>query len=349
VASPDNPTQRYLYRARLDGSQLQRVTPEDRPGIHRYEISPGGSWAIHRWSRFDTPPQVRLVRLPEHQAVRELVDNRELAERFESLGLPPVEFFRVEIGEGVCLDGFCLKPSDFDPQKKYPLLIYVYGEPAGQTVLDRWGGKTHLWHRMLAERGYVVMSFDNRGTPAPRGRDWRKVVYRQVGILAPAEQAAALRQVLAQRPYLDPQRVGIWGWSGGGSMALNAIFKYPKLYHTAMAVAPVADQRYYDTIYQERYMGLPDDNADGYQQGSAIAFAKQLEGNLLLVHGTADDNVHYQITELLIDELIRHNKRFTMMAYPNRGHAIHEGKNTTLHLRELLTAYLTQHLPPGAR
>ena len=349
IASPDNPTQRYLYRARSDGNQSQRVTPEDQPGVHRYEISPDGSWAIHSWSSFDKPPQFELVRLPEHQTVRVLVDNRQLAERLKKLGLSPAEFFRIDIGDGVELDGFCLKPSDFDPQKKYPVLIYVYGEPAGQTVLDRWGGKSHLWHRMLAERGYVVMSFDNRGTPAPRGRDWRKVVYRQVGILASTEQAAALERVLAQRPYLDSQRVGIWGWSGGGSMSLNAIFKYPKLYHTAMAVAPVANQRLYDTIYQERYMGLPDDNVDGYLQGSSINFVKQLEGNLLLVHGTADDNVHYQITEMLIDELIRHNKRFTMMAYPNRSHAIREGRNTTLHLRELLTGYLTDHLPPGPR
>jgi dipeptidyl-peptidase 4 len=349
VASPDNPTQRYLYRTRANGSQDQRVTPDDQPGVHRYDISPDGRWAIHSWSSFDKPPQIELVRLPEHQTVRVLVDNRQLAERLEQLGLSPVEFFRIDIGDGVELDGFCLKPSGIDPQKKYPVFIYVYGEPAGQTVLDRWGGKSHLWHRMLAERGYVVLSFDNRGTPAPRGRDWRKVVYRQVGILASAEQACALERVLAERPYLDSQRVGIWGWSGGGSMALNAIFKYPKLYHTAMSVAPVANQRLYDTIYQERYMGLPDDNVDGYLQGSSINFAKQLEGNLLLVHGTADDNVHYQITEMLIDELIRHNKRFTMMAYPNRSHAIREGRNTTLHLRELLTGYLTDHLPPGPR
>jgi dipeptidyl-peptidase 4 len=347
LASPHNPTQRYLYRARLDGSPAQRITPDAQSGTHQYDISPDGRWAIHRWSSFDTPPRIELVRLPEHETVRVLVDNQKLVERLQALKLAPAEFFRVDIGGGVELDGFCLKPSNLDPQKRYPLLIFVYGEPAGQTVLDRWGGKNQLWHRMLAEQGYVVMSFDNRGTPAPRGRDWRKVVYRQVGILAAVEQAAALEKVLAERPYLDPQRVGIWGWSGGGSMALNAIFKYPRLYHTAMSVAPVPNQRYYDTIYQERYMGLPDDNVDGYMQGSAINFAKQLEGNLLVVHGTADDNVHYQITEMLIDELIRNNKRFTMMAYPNRSHAIREGANTTRHLRELLTGYLTSHLPPG--
>jgi dipeptidyl-peptidase-4 len=244
------------------------------------------------------------------------------------------------------LDAWCIKPAGFKPNKKYPLLVYVYGEPAGQTVLDRWGGKSFLWHLMLAQRGYVVMSFDNRGTPAPRGRAWRKVVYRQVGILAPVEQAAAVKKVLAERSYIDPKRIGVWGWSGGGSMSLNAIFKYPDLYKTAMSVAPVSNQRYYDTIYQERYMGLPKDNVDGFIKGSPINYADQLKGNLLIVHGTRDDNVHYQSTEALVNELIKHNKQFTMMAYPNRSHSIREGANTTRHLRELLTRYLMGNLPP---
>jgi len=190
------------------------------------------------------------------------------------------------------------------------------------------------------------MSFENRGTPAPRGRAWRKIVYRQVGILAPADQAAAVKKVLDERSYIDPERIGIWGWSGGGSMSLNAIFKYPDLYKTAMAVAPVSNQRYYDTIYQERYMGLPEDNVDGFLKGSPINYAHQLKGNLLVVHGTRDDNVHYQATEALINELIRHNKPFAMMAYPNRSHSIREGANTTRHLRELLTRYLMDNLPP---
>jgi dipeptidyl-peptidase-4 len=202
---------------------------------------------------------------------------------------------------------------------------------------------------MLAQDGYVVMSFDNRGTPAPRGRAWRKAVHRRIGILAPKEQAAAVQEVLRTRPYLDAHRVGVWGWSGGGSMTLNAILKYPDLYTTAIAVAPVANQRYYDTIYQERYMGLPGDNVDGFAQGSPINFAHQLKGNLLLIHGTGDDNCHYQGTEALINELIRHDKPFTMMAYPNRSHSIHEGHNTTLHLRRLMTRYLKENLPPGPR
>ena len=227
------------------------------------------------------------------------------------------------------------------------MFIHVYGEPAGQTVLDRWGGNNRLWHQMLAEQGYVVVSLDNRGTPAPRGREWRKCIYGQVGILASADQAAALRALLKKWPFLDPERVGIWGWSGGGQMTLNAMFRYPELYKTGIAIAFVSHQKYYDTIYQERFMGLPRDNPEGYEQGSPLTFAKNLEGNLFIAHGTADDNVHYQAFEALVNELIAHNKPFTMMSYPNRAHGISEGPNTTLHLYSAMTRFLLKNLSPG--
>jgi dipeptidyl-peptidase-4 len=348
LASPDNPTQRYLCRAPLDGDgKLERVTPSNQVGTHSYDISPDAKWAFHTYSSFSVPPVTELISLPDHKTVRVLADNSELRETLDELETGATEFFRVDIGDGVELDGWCIKPPDFDSCKRYPVLLYVYGEPAGQTVLDRWGGKRYLWHQMLAQRGYLVMSVDNRGTPAPRGRQWRKCIYRQVGILASADQAAAVRKIIETRPYVDPNRIGVWGWSGGGSMSLNAIFRYPDLYRTAMAIAFISDQRYYDTIYQERYMGLPDDNAEGFKNGSPITFAHQLKGNLLLVHGTADDNVHYQSCEALVNKLIEHNKHFTMMAYPNRSHGIHEGKNTRLHLYTLLTRYLQENLPAG--
>ncbi len=349
LASPDNPTQRYLYRIGWDGTKLERITPAAQKGWHAYQISPNGRYAIHSGSAADSPPVVELVDLPQHSTKRVLAENAELRKRFGELQKTPTEFFRVDIGDDVSLDGWCLKPPDFDATKRYPLLVYAYGEPAGQTVVDRWGGRNYLWHLMLTQRGYVVMSFDNRGTPAPRGRTWRKAMYRKLGILGPADQASALEKMLAAHSYLDPQRVGIWGWSGGGSTSLHAIFKYPHLYNTAMAVAPVPNRRFYDTIYEERYMGLPGDNPDAYLQGSALNFAHQLQGNLLLVHGTGDDNCHYQGTESLINELVRLNKPFTMMAYPNRAHSIGEGAGTTRHLRELLTRYLTENLPAGAR
>src|SRR5262249_2219567 len=287
-----------------------------------------------------------LIHLPDHKIVKTFADNAVLKKKLDSLKLGPCEFFRINIDKDTALDGWCIKPAGFTASKQYPVLFYVYGEPAGQTVLDYWADKRLLWHSMLAQQGYIVMSIDNRGTPAPRGRAWRRSVYRQIGILASADQAAAVRALLKARPYMDPARIAVWGWSGGGSMSLNAIFRYPDLYQTAMAVAPVPNQRHYDTIYQERYMGLPADNPHGYRNGSPIHFAHQLKGNLLIVHGTGDDNCHYLGVETLIDELITHNKQFTMLAYPNRSHSIDEGRNTRRHLFESLTRYLRTHTPP---
>jgi dipeptidyl-peptidase-4 len=270
-----------------------------------------------------------------------------LAAKVGALERGKAEFVRVGIGDGVELDGWRILPPGFDPSKKYPLLIHVYGEPAGQTVLDRWGGSGYLWHLLLSQKGYIVASFDNRGTPAPRGRAWRKSIYRQVGILASADQAAAVRTVIKDWPGVDPERIGVWGWSGGGTMTLNALLRYPDLYRTGIAVAFVSNQRYYDSIYQERYMGLPKDNEAGYRDGSPITFAKNLKGNLLLIHGTGDDNVHYQNCEALVNEFIRFNRSFSMMAYPNRSHGIYEGENTTLHLYGTMLRYLKENLPAG--
>jgi len=348
TASPDNPTQRYLFSVPLDGSgALTRITPQKASGSHSYQISEDGRWAFHTSSSFGQPPVTELVKLPSHESVRILMENAALRKKVKVLKKKPVEFFKVDIGGGIQLDAWSMKPPDFDPAKKYPVLFYVYGEPAGSTVQDRWGGSGYLWHLMLTQQGYIVMSVDNRGTRAPRGRAWRKSIYRQIGILASQDQAAAVRAILKTRPYVDPKRIGIWGWSGGGSMSLNMIFRCPELYSTAMAIAFVADQHFYDSIYQERYMGLPDDNKKGYKEGSPVTYAHQLKGNLLIVHGTGDDNVHYQNFEVLVNELIKQNKQFTMMSYPNRSHGIYEGKNTTLHLRTLLTSYLKEHMPPG--
>ena len=346
MASPDNPTQRYLYRVPLAGDAAERVTPDDQPGTHRYQVSEDATWAIHTYSAFGQAPTIDMIRLPEHSVARTLETNDKLRENLAALKSCPREFFRVD-ANGVALDGWCIKPPDFDPKQQYPVFFHVYGEPAGQTVLDRWMGNNYLWHTMLAQQGYIVASIDNRGTPAPRGRQWRKSIYRQIGLLASADQAAAVRQLTEQWSFVDPHRIGIWGWSGGGSMTLNAILRYPDLYQTAIAVAFVSNQRFYDTIYQERYMGLPSDNEEGYEKGSVVNFADQLEGNLLLVYGTADDNCHYQNCQVLINKLIEHNKPFTMMAYPNRTHGIYEGKNTRRHLYEMMTRYLHEHLPAG--
>lgn len=349
IASPDNATQRYLYRARLDGGGIERITPPSARGTNDYDLSPDARWAVHRFSGFDSPPVTDLVRLPTHQVVRTLADNAALRAAVDSLHERPVEFFKVSVGDKVSLDGWMLRPRDFDSTKTYPLLMYVYGEPAGQTVLDRWTGASGLWHRLLADQGYIVASVDNRGTPAPRGRAWRKVVYGQIGVLSSREQADAVRALTRSRPYLDSTRVGIWGWSGGGSSTLQAMFRYPEVYAMGMAVAPVPDERLYDTIYQERYMGLPSENGEGYRLASAITHADGLQGHLLLVHGSGDDNVHYQGSERLANRLVSLGKQFDFMVYPNRTHCICEGRGTTLHVYTLLTRYLLEHLPAGPK
>jgi dipeptidyl-peptidase-4 len=299
---------------------------------------------VHTWSSFGTPPTVELITLPDHRRVRVLQENAQLRTRLAALEQGPREFFRVDIGNGVKLDGWMIKPPGFDPSKKYPVLFYVYGEPASQTVTDSWGGGTFMWHLMLSEMGYVVMSVDNRGTPAPRGREWRKAIYGKIGVLNGADQAAAA-QAIAKWPFVDAQRLGVWGWSGGGATTLNVMFRTPDVYKMGMAVAPVTDLRYYDTIYQERYVGLPQENPDAYRLGSPVTFASQLKGDLLVVHGSGDDNVHYQNTEALVNALVKANKPFQMMAYPNRTHCICEGQGTSLHLYSLLTRYLKEHLP----
>lgn len=348
-ASPDNPTQRYLYHVRLDGRGTpERLTP-DAPGTHAYDIAPDGRLAFHTFSRFDRPPATGVVSLPDHRTRRTLADTRALEEKLAGVVEPPVEFFRVGVGDGVELDGWMLKPSQFDATLRYPVVVFVYGEPAGQTVVDRWGGDRMLFHRALAEAGYLVVSVDNRGTPAPRGAAWRKVVYGAVGDLSSREQDAAIRALVARHAFLDGERIGIWGWSGGGSSTLNAMFRFPGTYRVGVSVAPVPDQTLYDTIYQERYMGLPGDNAEGYRLGSPIHFAEGLAGRLLLVHGSGDDNVHYQGTERLVNRLVELGKSFDLMVYPNRTHAIAEGPGTTRDVYRRIGRYFLDHLPPGGR
>jgi dipeptidyl-peptidase-4 len=350
IASPENASQQYLYRSKLDGSGApERVTPEGQPGTHGYDLAPGGGMAFHTWSRFDQPTTTDVVALPAHKSVRALTDASTLAAKVAPLLIPPVEFFKVSIGPGVSLDGWILKPRGFDPKKRYPVIVHVYGEPAGQTVTDRWGGGGMLFHRALAEAGYLVVSFDNRGTPAPKGAAWRTIVYGTVGDLSSKDQAAAVRALAAERPYVDESRVGVWGWSGGGSNTLNAMFRFPDVFRVGVSVAPVPDQRLYDTIYQERYMGLPQDNSEGYRVGSPINFAEGLQGNLLIVHGSGDDNVHYQGTERLINRLIELGKPFDTMVYPNRTHSISEGPGTTPHIYKLIARYFLEHLSPGPR
>jgi dipeptidyl-peptidase 4 len=343
IASPYNYTQRYLYRSRMDGEgKAERITPESMKGQVSYQISGNAEWTIQTFQNTTTPPVMSLVQLPDNKEIRSLEDNHELKEKYEGLHLNPKEFFKVDIGD-VALDAWMIKPKNFDPSKTYPLLFYVYGEPAGSTVQDDWEGGA-LWDQYMAQQGYLVMSIDNRGTKTPRGKAWRNSIYGQIGILASQDQADAAKKIFSMYPFIDTSRVGIWGWSGGGQMTLNAMFRHPDIYKTGLAVSFVSKQRLYDDIYQERYMGLLSDNAKGYHDGSPINFAKNLQGSLMIIAGTGDDNVHYQSFEMLVDELIKDNKLFYMMSYPMRSHGIYERENTSLHLRETMAKYWKDHL-----
>ena len=348
IASPTNYTQRYLYRSRIDCNGVaERISPKGIEGQFSYQMSPNSKWAITTFQNVITPNRISVISIPEHKEITILESNAKLKAKYDSCNLNPKEFFKIDVGD-IVFDGWMIKPIGFNPSEKYPLIFYIYGEPWNSTVQDNWTNRG-IWHQYLAQLGYIVMSVDNQGTNVPRGRDWRKSIYRQVGILAAHDQAKAAKEIFNRFPFVDKNRVGMWGWSGGGQMTLNCMFRYPEIYKTGIAVSFVSDQRLYDTIYQERYMGLPVDNRDGYYDGSPINHASKFEGNLMIIHGTGDDNVHYQSFEMLVDELIKHNKLFSMMSYPMRSHSLSERENTSLHLRRVMEDFWKKTLLPGGK
>lgn len=348
VASPDDFTQRYLYSAKLSGNgDVTRLSPMDESGQHHYAMSPTGKWAVHTFSNAFTPSVIDMVSFPKHQSVRMLEENAVPKKQYAELGLHPKEFIKVKSGN-LTLDAWMIKPVDFDASRKYPVIIEVYGEPGSATVQDVWGNGD-LWNQYMANQGYIVVSIENRGARAPRGREWRKCIYGEVGTFAAEDQCRGILDMAKQYPFIDTSRIGITGWSGGGSQTLNSMFRYPEVFHTGIAIAFVADQRLYDTIYQERYMNTPQNNPDGYRKGSPISYTEGLKGNLLLIHGTGDDNVHYQNCEMLVNELVKHGKMFSQISYPMRSHGIYEGEGTTLHLRHSMAKYWLEHLPAGGK
>lgn len=347
-ASPDNATQKYLYRVPLDGGgTLERITPMGQPGTHNYEISPNAKWAFHTYSTLNTPPVVELVKLPDHKVVRVLEQNAELRKRFEKLAPRPTEFVQIDIGDGVVMDASLTKPRDFDESKKYPLFVYVYGEPYLQTVVDEWGARQIDFLRVVADAGYITVSIDNRGTAAPKGAAWRRSIFGSLGPLSTEEQAAGIQKLAEMKPYVDLDRVGIWGWSGGGSNTLNAMFRKPDVYHVGIAVVPKPQPWLYNAWFQEIYMRTREVNPDGYKRSAPINFAEGLKGKLLIITGSGETNTHIQIIEGLVDRLIELGKAFDYMVYPNRDHGLREGPGSVVHVRMLILRYLVENLPPG--
>ncbi|WP_113652706.1 S9 family peptidase [Pedobacter namyangjuensis] len=350
MASPTNATQKYLYKTKLDGKgKLEMVTPSVLPGTHSYSISPNGLFARHSYNSSTVQPVTEWMNFAAGQP---LTMDGSITTQLSKQSPPKnkVEFFKVTTEDGVELDGWMKKPDDFNPNKKYPVLFYVYGEPASQTAADVWGaGNNNLYAGDMAKDGYIYISMDNRGAPVPKGTTWRKSIYKNIGILNIRDQAMATKKLLATYSFLDKDRVAVHGWSGGGSSTLNLLFQYPEIYKTGIAVAAVANQLTYDNIYQERYMGTPFPSTEAYVKGSPITHAKNLVGNLLYIHGTGDDNVHYQNADMLINELVKNKKVFQLMSYPNRSHSISEGEGTRQHLALTFTKFLKENCPPGAR
>ncbi|WP_238988446.1 S9 family peptidase [Aureibaculum marinum] len=348
LASPNNATQKYLYKTKLNGKgKLQLVSPKSLIGTHDYSFSPNGKYAEHTFTNHYTPRSKEFILVKNHQA---LTEEESIIKNLKKIEKKPItEFFTITTADNVTMDGWIVKPTNFDPTKKYPIVFYVYSEPANTTVKDVYGiGRNRHYKGNMAEDGYIYVSIDNRGTPAPKGRAWRKSIYRKIGVINIHDQAMAAKEIL-KWDFVDSERVAVWGHSGGGSATLNLLFRYPEIYKTGISLAAVANQLTYDNIYQERYMGLPQENKEDFIVGSPVTYAKNLEGNLLYIHGTGDDNVHYQNAELLINELIKHNKQFQFMPYPNRSHGIREGEGTSKHLSNLYTNFLKQHCPSGGR
>jgi dipeptidyl-peptidase-4 len=338
VSTEDSPLQRQLYKIRVDGKKKQKLT--ERAGWHTINMSRDFKYYIDNWSDYNHPPVVSLHH-QDGRTVRTIEDNAGLTQKLSAYNFIQKDFIKLDVN-GVSLNVYVMKPAHFDSTEKYPVLMYVYGGPGSQTVTRRFeSGQRAMWHQYLANQGYMIVSVDNRGTGA-RGRDFKKQTYKKLGQMETADQIAAAKK-LAELPYVDGNRIGIWGWSYGGYMSSLALAEGNDVFKTAIAVAPVTNWRFYDTIYTERFMQTPQMNPEGYREGSPLAKAGQIKGNYLLVHGTGDDNVHFQNSIAMINALVAADVEFQTMIYPNRNHGIYGG-NTRKHLYKMLSQYILENL-----
>ncbi|WP_420576080.1 S9 family peptidase [Ekhidna sp.] len=337
MSTEDSPLERHLYVVSLSGKGKKKLT--DKAGISTVDMSDDCSFYMNYFSSADTPMTVSLYQTSGNKLIKVMEDNQELAQKVKEYGFAEKEFFQLTIETGSTLSGFFLKPSDFDENKKYPLLIYQYSGPGSQNVSNRWGGSHFIWHQYLAQEGYIVAVIDTRGT-GYRGEAYKKLTYKQLGKYE-TEDLIFSAKTLGAYDFIDQDRIGIWGWSYGGYMSSLAILKGNDVFKAAIAVAPVTTWRYYDTIYTERYLQRPQDNPSGYDDNSPNSHAEKLKGNFLLVHGTGDDNVHFQNAVALQDELLNAGKQFDSFYYPDRAHSL---GNRRGHLYQKMTRFIMEKL-----
>ncbi len=336
-----SPLERHLYRIGLDGQHKQRLTIQ--PGTYSANFSPDFSYYLLYHASSQSPVTVSLHNTTATTSLRTLETNDALKSRLAGYTITPKQFFRTTAADGTPLNGWMMKPANFDSSgaKKYPVLMFVYGGPGSQTVKNDWDARDFFWYQTLTQKGYIVVSVDGRGTGA-RGNAFRTATYAQLGKLETQDQIAAARQ-LKTRPYVDPARVGIWGWSYGGYMTALCMTLGADVFKAGISVAPVTNWRFYDTIYTERYLKRPQENAGGYDDNSPVTHAAKLRGPYLLIHGTGDDNVHFQNSVAFTDALIAAGRTFQTFYYPNRNHGIYGG-NTRLHLYTMMTDFVEKNL-----
>ena len=337
-AAESSPLQRQVYAINLDGIGKRAINGSS--GTHEAQFSHTFDYWVDTYSRINQPP-VYTVLDREGHAVRVIEDNHHIAELQQEYEVKPVDFFTFKTPEDVQLNGWMIKPANFDPAKKYPVFMFLYGGPGSQQVLDNWRGQNYWWFQSLAQKGYLVACVDNRGTGA-RGQEFKKITYKQLGHYETIDQIAAAR-FLGSLSYTDPDRIGIFGWSYGGYMSSLCVLKGNDVFKMGIAVAPVTNWKWYDNIYTERYMQTEEENPSGYQDNSPVYFADRLKGAYLLVHGLADDNVHFQHTAEMANALIAANKQFETYFYPNRNHGIY-GDNARTHLYTKMTNFILNNL-----
>lgn len=343
-----SPLERHLFSTDLFGKKKRKLT--EKKGVHGITFSKGFKYFIDAFSTLNSPHQFTLHQTSNGKPEKVLVSNEALIKKLEEYRISPATYFSFEthntsnqknLPEKISLDGYMIKPQNMDPSKKYPVLLFVYGGPGHQSVTDSWKGPNYLWFQMLAQEGYVVVSIDNRGTGG-RGADFKKLTQNNLGKYE-TEDVIRTAAYLGELPYIDESRIGIFGWSFGGYLSSLAMTLGADYFKTGIAVAPVTNWRFYDTIYTERYLGLPKDNPEGYNAYSPVTHADKLKGNYLLIHGTADDNVHLQNSYALQEALIKANKQFSTFYYPDKNHGIYGGI-TRYHLYRMMTEFIFEKL-----